>query len=1147
MVSPSPTFTHVCPYASDAEWAALQSRLVRNSSSIYTHASFTAFDFALFRRAVKMLQIPYIRKVSNLQACSGIGDEIWQFLLVPFKDYFPTEVIDEIFSHLTEVKDLVACKQVSRQFSASADRYLFETFCFGSHFGVTAATSMPNVSFRRPGVGLSRRNIYSSTFVDACSCLEQESYVSDEVLDIFLQLRLLRDLAITFVGNTSPLDTESLLTLNNVTAIPVPLAPLASLFSKAVNLQFVGGRFGSRSTPNTASAAVAENNEASESLRKLTIVGSHSHLFREPSLALSLKYLFELNIQPSANDTWDTLYAASISAPNLAFLTFKIRSLETDPRLAGWTPVNEADIDQVSAIANTISALDISLDEEFTKTLQDDPMGKWRPLATLFLNEMVRSDGLGGLTGCTFCPANVGSAEARFFRCKQCGEHIYCEECVKRQHKRHPLHDIRVRESCNRFSRTDGLSQEWTGEFWTEVSLFHRNTNSSGRLGLGCVCARHGLVRRRGLGDLQKGERYANVDWILLCTLWAERLLEYGFAYDIICQWIINFFDRLAKIRESEVDTSTLAVDIDEADLHFGLPVWHAGAHQAECRAHLALAYMLRMGKTDGEAMERIWAALNPASWATKEMGEGARHDVLEDKIDKMNFEKDIGLGKTLARKLIVAIAERRQQGLEFAELDKSVKRAKREEWRAKMDEWYEDQDTDSPFIVAGGEASGPSQRSIGEELRQAELDDARAGHVPFVEGSKTGTAFVQAGLQLEESQRRIRAALKNKSLTATRRSEIQELRMSLLKKLASFEKLQLTYMPGAAALREADNAKRDPDQPPPQPETLRLYLPSDLSDEDRLRACVRRVVETEAGLRRGQCADALIVLRARLYAQMHLIWFRDMNWVGQRARTRSATLMARLGEAIERIADKYRRARAALVELKGAAFAPEFQELEDVHLNCRLETESDAAAVAQLRSADGSRATRSEPNARRNYTTRCESGWSKARARKYRWDEEVEIVREEMKRVLRSLLWEQTQWQAMADRSREDVEEHVAAGLRARGATAAQQADKEGYVSGRMSGALKDGSDSSVESTSLESLSILCHAADAHLSVRPTQTLPHCSPPNRYPSTTHNPGIDECSLVERVDERHVRARRTWDILRSSSVCGANSTRRKQR
>ncbi|KAF7318155.1 CxC2 domain-containing protein [Mycena chlorophos] len=221
------------------------------------------------------------------------------------------------------------------------------------------------------------------------------------------------------------------------------------------------------------------------------------------------------------------------------------------------------------AIAATISASEVVLDEVVAKRKryqsvsglvrndpsaalndwQDDPMRVWRPLAQLFLNELARRDGLSNATHCSVCEQEQ---RGRFFRCKQCGEGVFCEG-------------------------------------------------------------------------------YANMDWILLCTLWMERLLKYGFAYDIACQWMVHFFERLEVIKARACQ--------------FGLPVWHAGAHELKCRAQLALAYLLGFGKTDGEAMERVWALLNPAAWATKEMGEGARHDVLEDKIDHLNWEKNIGLG----------------------------------------------------------------------------------------------------------------------------------------------------------------------------------------------------------------------------------------------------------------------------------------------------------------------------------------------------------------------------------------------------------------------------------------------------------------------------------------------------------------------
>ncbi|KAJ7062237.1 hypothetical protein C8F01DRAFT_986513 [Mycena amicta] len=565
----------------------------------------------------------------------------------------------------------------------------------------------------------------------------------------------------------------------------------------------------------------------------------------------------------------------------------------------------------------------------------------------------------------------------------------------------------------------------------------------------GCICARHGLLRRQGLGDLQKGERWANVDWVLLATLWASGLLALALAYDIICQYMIHFLERVEKISNGPADTKHIATDFDGVEIQYGLPVWHAEAHELMCRIKLVLSYLRGVGKTDGEASERFWAAMNPASYATKEMGEGSRHDTLEDKIDHLNYEKNIGFGRSLGRKLVVAMSERRKQGMEFAELDGSVSTGKRKEWAAMMDGWYEDSTRPNPFVVQ----AGPSEHQIMEELKKEEVEAARLGRAPLLEGKITVTAFIRAGLQIQEQQRRLHAALGNTALvTADRASKAQESRMALLKQMKAYEKLQLTYMPGVQALREADDARHDPDAPPPKVEDLKLYLPSDLTEEQRRTACIGRVVDTEARLRRGQCADALRDLRRRLHAQQHMVWFRDRNLVGQRSRTRSVTMMARMDEGKMRTVAKYRANQQAIVTLKGANYAPEFPKLEDSDINARSQLETDAEASGKLRNADGSRAARTEPNTNRgpkkiswiwsaggdadqqelHDSIRVE--WAKARARRERWDEEVELLREEMKRVLRYLRWEQEQWQARAHAAsaRDDVDAETAAGLRA-------------------------------------------------------------------------------------------------------------------
>ncbi|TBU21628.1 hypothetical protein BD311DRAFT_606464, partial [Dichomitus squalens] len=65
--------------------------------------------------------------------------------------------------------------------------------------------------------------------------------------------------------------------------------------------------------------------------------------------------------------------------------------------------------------------------------------------------------------------------------------------------------------------------------------------------GLGAVlCARHGLVRKNGAGDLQLSEGYANMDYLYFSTV-LGIILAILILYDIVCQWYKNLFLRMLE------------------------------------------------------------------------------------------------------------------------------------------------------------------------------------------------------------------------------------------------------------------------------------------------------------------------------------------------------------------------------------------------------------------------------------------------------------------------------------------------------------------------------------------------------------------------------------------------------------------------
>ncbi|KAJ7813185.1 hypothetical protein B0H13DRAFT_2469210, partial [Mycena leptocephala] len=526
------------------------------------------------------------------------------------------------------------------------------------------------------------------------------------------------------------------------------------------------------------------------------------------------------------------------------------------------------------------------------------------------------------------------------------------------------------------------------------------------------------------------GLRYANMDYIVVCAH-RHRIAVVDGLIHIACQWQINLNARREKMPEH------LEVP-DDLQIQFGLPVWHAAAHEKSCEAQNSLTYSEGVGRTDGEGIERTWSALNPVAWATKEMGKGARHDALEDRIDHHNWEKNIGLGDTLARKLVVAIAERDVQIAGFREVDSTLKKSRRKEWQERIDKWLADRTQPNPYEIEGGRRMDGFRWSIRGFCRLAlkkdelqETADAADGATMHCKGT---TAFLVAGMQLEDLQHRIKAEAKGRTLLAAdQSSHVQELRLSFERKLRTFQVLQARHMPAAVKELEDEEEARDPDCLPPAPEYVKLWMPSELSERQRERGCTKGLAGQEVKLREAQCSNAVDLLRTRLHAKRHMLLFRSQI-VGQRGGSRSQTLVA-------------------LVSLKGEAYCDGsgLRELAVADVTLDEEQEVDAAARQRLaKIGSKTRNHRNEPTLsskkkKFSWIWTSDGGpeadeeglhdsvrveWSKAKARKDRWVEEVMLLREEMKRVMRFLRWKAIWWETQRSVRGTEIPQALQAGL---------------------------------------------------------------------------------------------------------------------
>ncbi|KAJ7862699.1 hypothetical protein B0H13DRAFT_1899934, partial [Mycena leptocephala] len=271
----------------------------------------------------------------------------------------------------------------------------------------------------------------------------------------------------------------------------------------------------------------------------------------------------------------------------------------------------------------------------------------------------------------------------------------------------------------------------------------------------------------------------------------------------------------------------------------------------------------------------------------------------------------------TLARRLVVAITERDVQVAGFREVDSTLRSDLRQEWQQRIDNWVADKTQANPYEIEGGRHSGPSEAAVRRELKQDELRE-REGDADAAVHRRGATAFLVAGMQLEDLQSRIKAEAKGRTLLAADQDgRIQELRISFESKLQTFRVLQARHMPAAVQELEDEEEERDPDSVPPAPEYIKLWMPSELTERQREMGCTKGLAQQEAKLREAQCTNALDLLRSRLHAKRHMLLYRG-QFVGQRGGTHSHTLIGQIGERVDAIAAKYRRGRVALARLKG-------------------------------------------------------------------------------------------------------------------------------------------------------------------------------------------------------------------------------------
>ncbi|KAG1791580.1 uncharacterized protein HD556DRAFT_1240578 [Suillus plorans] len=268
--------------------------------------------------------------------------------------------------------------------------------------------------------------------------------------------------------------------------------------------------------------------------------------------------------------------------------------------------------------------------------------------------------------------------------------------------------------------------------------------------------------------------------------------------------------------------------------------------------------------------------------------------------------------------------------------------------------------------------------------------------------------------------------------------TKLQERGNVLRRKIEQWSNVQLLYMPVVARLCASDMPTSRTHSTEEKAHEIELWLPSKVCKQstDALHQCDATLCQYEWELRRAQAYDALDELRRHLRLRAHLYKFKDTHIRGQRANTRASAIIDKVESNVLVAAARYRRAWAALENLSPAlshtTWKVEFPKLENDDIRGmsqgKLGQSSGNRTLSWIWKARGVASDAPEGETVLNESLRIE--WCKSRTRAKRWVEEVQLLREEMRRVTAYLSWHATWWDAQADR-RTGLEPAEVEGLR--------------------------------------------------------------------------------------------------------------------
>ncbi|KAG1775873.1 hypothetical protein EV702DRAFT_972290, partial [Suillus placidus] len=434
-------------------------------------------------------------------------------------------------------------------------------------------------------------------------------------------------------------------------------------------------------------------------------------------------------------------------------------------------------------------------------------------------------------------------------------------------------------------------------------------------MGVGTVdCARHNMKLPNRVGDLQKGERYLNMDYLVFSVMVGFAVVVFNLSYDIACQWHKKLWPRMALM------PPRLHLNRDNKIIRFFVPKFRLNAHIQSCQTAFSFNFGKNIGCTDGEAPERGWVNINRVASSTKEMGPGARHDTLDNHFSDWNWKKVTMLGQSMLRKVKEASRRAKLHQEELNKLQQSIPASSLSMWKLEIEAWEEDNAQPNPFESRVTHKLfsllvSMTQAAIRRQLAEKEAADLRAGVDVSLHADISPSVLITSGIDLQDQQQHLAADISalGQHATDTQKTKIFNQSNALQRRLDNWAQVQAIYMPTVAPIHATEDACRSEGTAVLKPEKFKLWLPSQL---DPHLSCDQKLCECEWELRYAQAHDTLNNVRQHICLFTHLNTFRMANVRSQRASTCARTALDLAVEKKNVSKAKYNAARDALTAL---------------------------------------------------------------------------------------------------------------------------------------------------------------------------------------------------------------------------------------